>query len=60
MHGSRNAGPKYTVVVCNLNMSATVERAVESILSQVDDDYEVLVVDGGSTDGSLEIPFVFS
>lgn len=45
----------YTIPICNYNMSETLEESLRSILTQVTDDYEVLVVDGGSTDGSIEI-----
>lgn len=46
---------RYTVAVANLNMAETIETSLRSILDQIDDQYEVLVVDDGSTDGSLEI-----
>lgn len=46
---------KYTIAVCNLNMAKTLEESLRSILQQVDDRFEVLVVDGGSTDGSIGI-----
>lgn len=45
----------YTVSVCNYNMAGTLERSLRSILDQVDDRFEVLVVDDGSTDGSIGI-----
>lgn len=34
-------------------MSDTLERAIESVVMQLDDDYEVLVVDDGSSDSSF-------
>jgi glycosyltransferase involved in cell wall biosynthesis len=55
MDESRCNNPEYSIVVCNLNMAETLEESLNSILSQVDHNYEVVVVDGGSTDGSLEI-----
>lgn len=36
-------------------MAETIEESLRSILDQVNDDYEVLIVDDGSTDGSLDI-----
>lgn len=36
-------------------MVETVERSLTSILAQIDDRFEVVVVDDGSTDGSVEI-----
>ena len=46
---------KYTIALCNYNMCETVERSLRSILEQITDEFEVLVVDDGSTDGSIEI-----
>ncbi|QIO24129.1 glycosyltransferase family 2 protein [Haloarcula sp. JP-L23] len=36
-------------------MAETIEESLTSIISQLDDEFEVLVVDDGSTDGSLDI-----
>lgn len=47
--------PKYTVAVIHLNMIKTVARSLTSILEQIDDRFEVLVIDDGSTDGSVAI-----
>lgn len=44
--------PSHSVAVCNYNMADTVEPSLRSMLDQVDDRFEVVVVDGGSTDGS--------
>lgn len=46
---------KYTVAMCNFNMADTVRQSLECILNQITPEFEVLVVDGGSTDGSVEI-----
>ncbi|WP_049987340.1 glycosyltransferase family 2 protein [Halobellus rufus] len=46
---------KYSVCVCNYNMADTVEESLRSILNQLDDRFEMVVVDDGSTDGSLSI-----
>ena len=47
--------PKYSVCICNYNMDSTLELSLESIINQLNDDYEVLVVDDGSDDNSLQI-----
>jgi glycosyltransferase involved in cell wall biosynthesis len=39
----------------NYNMAETLEESLKSILDQLDDRFEVLVIDDGSTDGSQEI-----
>lgn len=47
--------PKYSICMCNYNMADTLERSLTSILDQVDDRFEVVVVDDGSSDGSISI-----
>lgn len=47
--------PNYTVAVCNYNMAKTLEESLRSILDQIDERFEVLVIDDGSTDSSQEI-----
>lgn len=47
--------PKYTIAVCNYNMENTLEESLRSMLDQVDDRFEVLVIDDGSTDNSQQI-----
>jgi glycosyltransferase involved in cell wall biosynthesis len=47
--------PKYSICVTHFNNAATVKQSLESILNQINDDYEVIVVDDKSTDGSYEI-----
>lgn len=47
--------PKYTLAMCNLDMADTLEDALRGIIDSLDDRFEVFVVDGGSTDGSIEI-----
>ena len=46
---------KYSICIPNLNMENTIEVALRSVLDQIDDEYEVIVVDDGSTDRSVEI-----
>ncbi|MFB6158102.1 MAG: glycosyltransferase family 2 protein [Candidatus Nanohalobium sp.] len=46
---------RYTVAACNYNMAETLEESLKSILNQLDESFEVLVIDDGSTDGSQEI-----
>lgn len=46
---------RYTVAIINYNMADTLERSLRSVVDQVTDKFEVVVVDGGSSDGSIKI-----
>jgi glycosyltransferase involved in cell wall biosynthesis len=48
-------GTKISVITVNLNNSAGLQRTVHSVLAQDFSDFEHLVIDGGSTDGSREL-----
>jgi len=45
----------FSIVIPSLNAGAYLERALQSVLAQAGEDTEIIVVDGGSTDGSVEI-----
>jgi glycosyltransferase involved in cell wall biosynthesis len=47
--------PTLAVVMPCYNSKAWVRRAIESVLAQADDCAELIVIDDGSTDGSLDI-----
>lgn len=47
--------PTYTVAISNYNMAETLEASLTSVLEQLDNRFEVVVVDDGSDDGSVEI-----
>jgi GT2 family glycosyltransferase len=49
------ATPKVSVVVCSYNGGRTLEQCVHSLLSLDYPDFEVIVVDDGSTDDTREI-----
>lgn len=46
--------PLYSICICNYNMSNTLESSLKSVLNQLDHDFEVVVVDDGSSDDSLD------
>ncbi len=50
-----SGGTLVSVVMAVRNREATIARAVESVLSQIYTDWELLVVDDGSTDGTNEM-----
>ncbi len=43
---------KYTIISLNLNNCQGLKKTIDSVLSQSCKDYEYIVIDGGSTDGS--------
>lgn len=47
--------PRISVVTPSLNSAATIRETIESVLGQGYAEVEHIVVDGGSTDGTLEI-----
>lgn len=47
--------PRYTIAVSNFDMAETVMVSLTSVLEQLDERFEVVVVDDGSTDGSVEL-----
>lgn len=47
--------PKVSVVIPSYNCREYINQAVSSVLSQTCDDYEVIIVDDCSTDGTREI-----
>lgn len=46
---------KLSIITINLNNAAGLKKTVESIVWQIFCDYEFIVIDGGSTDGSLDV-----
>lgn len=47
--------PLFSIVTVCYNSEKTIERAIQSILKQTYTDYEYIIVDGASTDHTLEI-----
>lgn len=47
--------PLVSIVIANYNYGRFLEEAIRSVLSQLCDDYELIIVDGGSTDNSVEV-----
>ena len=50
----REDGVKITVITVNFNNLNGLKRTIPSVLSQTYNQYEYIIVDGGSTDGSKE------
>ncbi|MCL1946743.1 MAG: glycosyltransferase [Chitinivibrionia bacterium] len=47
--------PKLSIITVNLNNKAGLADTAKSVVAQTYTDYEWLVIDGGSTDGSVEV-----
>lgn len=46
---------KLSVITINLNNKAGLEKTLASVLAQMDQSFEYIIIDGGSTDGSVEL-----
>jgi len=47
-------GPKFSVLMCNFNYGDYIAQAITSVLEQTFGDYELIIVDDGSSDHSLD------
>ncbi len=46
---------RYSVITINFNNKDGLNHTINSVISQTNTDYEFIIIDGGSTDGSVDI-----
>lgn len=46
---------KHSIITINRNNSSGLERTIQSVLSQTNMDFEYIIVDGASKDGSIDV-----
>lgn len=46
---------KFSIITVCYNSEKTIERTIKSVLNQTIDDYEYIIVDGGSTDNTISL-----
>jgi len=47
--------PKFSIITINLNNKDGLKKTIESVVNQTFHDYEYIVIDGASTDGSVDV-----
>ncbi|MBY0442253.1 MAG: glycosyltransferase [Mycobacteriaceae bacterium] len=52
--------PLFSIIIPTLNVATTLHACLNSIASQTCSDYEIIMLDGGSTDGTPDIPKEFA
>lgn len=46
---------KYSIITINFNHKEGLRKTIESVISQTFNDFEYIIIDGGSTDGSVDV-----
>ena len=47
--------PKLSIITINKNNAEGLRKTIESVVSQTFTDFEYIVIDGASSDGSVEV-----
>ncbi len=46
---------KLSIITINFNNAVGLKKTIESVVNQTSNDFEYIVIDGGSKDGSIDI-----
>ena len=46
--------PTLTIITINYNNASGLQKTMESVFTQMSKEFEYIIVDGGSTDGSVD------
>lgn len=46
---------KLSIITINLNNASGLRKTIESVINQIFSDFEYIIIDGGSSDGSLDV-----
>ena len=46
---------RYSIITINYNDKKGLRQTIESVINQTYDDFEYIIIDGGSTDGSVDV-----
>src|SRR5438552_2810029 len=52
--------PQLSIITVNLNNAEGLEKTIQSVIRQQFSDYEYIIIDGASADGSVEVIKKFS
>lgn len=53
--GKENNFPKFSIITAVYNGGKFLEKSIQSIINQSYDNYEYIIIDGGSTDNTIDI-----